>query len=70
MEKQNYECSNCKKSEYSTGEIRTTGSGISRFLNLQNNKFATVSCKNCGYTDFYKVDSGSKWGNVLDLFTN
>jgi predicted nucleic-acid-binding Zn-ribbon protein len=70
MEKQNYECKNCKQSEYLTGEIRTTGSGISRFLNLQNNKFVTVSCKNCGYTDLYKTDSGSKWGNVLDIFTN
>tara|TARA_A100001037_G_C14984331_1_gene559578 strand:+ start:611 stop:865 length:255 start_codon:yes stop_codon:yes gene_type:complete len=70
MNKQAYSCKNCPNTEYTTGEIRTTGSGISRFLNLQNNKFVTVTCNECGYTDLYKVDGSGKFGTILDLFTN
>ena len=65
-----YECSRCKTREAETGEIRTTGSGFSRFLNLQNHKFAYVSCGSCGYTDFYRVDSGGKGVALLDILTN
>ena len=66
---QAYSCIKCKGTEYKTGEIRTTGSGISRFLNLQNQKYATVSCMACGYTELYRLD-GSGLGNILDIFTN
>ena len=69
MTQQVFECAKCNSHEYSTGEIRTTGSGFSRFMNIQNQKYATVSCTNCGYTDLYKLD-GSGVGNVLDFFTN
>ncbi len=31
-----FECPKCLNSSYETGEIRTTGSGLSRFLDLQN----------------------------------
>jgi len=49
--------------------IRTTGSGITRFLNVQNQKYNTVSCTKCGYTELYRLDGGGL-GNILDLFTN
>ena len=39
METRQYSCTKCAGADYSAGEIRTTGSGISRFLNLQNQKF-------------------------------
>ncbi|MDA0596722.1 MAG: zinc ribbon domain-containing protein [Chloroflexi bacterium] len=45
----------------------TTGSGISRLFNLQNQKYQTVSCTKCGFTELYRLD-GSGFGNVLDLF--
>ena len=70
MDKQTYLCKNCPNTEYTTGEIRTTGSGLSRFLNLQNKKFVTVSCNECGYTDLYKADGSGKLGTILDIFTN
>ena len=68
MDRQAYICKNCPNTEYTTGEIRTTGSGISRFLNLQNKKFVTVSCNECGYTDLYKTDGSGKLGTILDIF--
>ena len=70
MSSQIYSCDKCSNTEYRTGQIRTTGSGISRFLNLQNQKYNTVSCEACGYTDIYRTDGGGVAGNILDLFTN
>ncbi len=69
MTQQAYSCAKCGGIQYTTGEIRTTGSGLSRFLNIQNQKYATISCQACGYTELYRRD-GSGFGNVLDFFTN
>lgn len=67
---QPYRCHKCDSSEYRTGELRTTGSGLTRFLNIQNQKYGTVSCADCGYTEIYRQDGAGKLGNILDLFTN
>jgi predicted nucleic-acid-binding Zn-ribbon protein len=69
MEQHQFSCTKCSGTEYKSGEIRTTGSGLSRFLNLQNQKFATFSCSNCGYTELFRVDGGGV-GNILDILTN
>ena len=69
MAKQTYSCMKCKGTEHRDGELRTTGAGISRFLNIQNQKYATVACVECGYTELYRLD-GSGIGNIVDLFTN
>ena len=42
-----YSCPKCVNNTYETGEIRTTGSGISRFLDIQNQKFAHITCDKC-----------------------
>ena len=70
MAKQSYSCGKCKSVEYRTGALRTTGSGISRFLNLQNQKYSTISCGQCGYTELYRMDGGSVAGNILDVLSN
>ena len=64
---QQYSCAKCGHTEHKDGEIRTTGSGLSRFFNIQHHKFTTVTCTQCGYTDLYK-SSGSGVGNIFDLF--
>ena len=65
-----YQCIKCPSTEATTGEIRTTGSGFSRFLNLQNQKYAALSCADCGYTEFYKQSGGGLAGNIFDELTN
>lgn len=70
MAKQQYSCVKCEATEYATGEIRTTGSGLSRFLNFQNQKFKTVSCANCGYTEVYRANAGGAVGNIFDILSN
>ena len=69
MKRQQYSCVKCGGTDYRSGELRTTGSGLSRFLNIQNQKYATVACTKCGYTDLYRLD-GSGFGNIIDFFTN
>ncbi|MQF82570.1 GTP-binding protein [SAR202 cluster bacterium AD-802-E10_MRT_200m] len=69
MASRTYSCTKCNNTQYKSGQIRTTGSGISRFLNIQNQKYATVACAACGYTELYRLD-GSGIGNIIDLFTN
>ena len=69
MELHQFSCIKCSGTEYKDGEIRTTGSGLSRFLNLQNQRFATLSCINCGYTEMYRMGGGGV-GNILDILTN
>lgn len=49
------------------GKIATTGAGLSRFFDFQHNEFHVVSCKECGYSEFYRAE-GSTTKNVLDLF--
>ena len=68
MARRAYSYTKCDGTRYKTGELRTTGSGISRFLNLQNQKYGTVSCEEYGYTELYRL-GGGRIGNILDLFT-
>ena len=69
-QRKSYECSKCNNSEAETGEIRTTGSGISRCLNLQNQKFGYMACGACGFTEFYRMDGGGKGMTILDIISN
>ena len=70
MGRQQHSCIKCQGTEYEAGEMRTTGAGLSRFLNLQNQKFATVSCVSCGYTEVYRLRAGGTLGNIFDILSN
>ena len=66
-----YKCSKCGGLEAETGQIRATGDGLSRYLNLQNHKFGYVACTNCGLCEFYRNNAKDKgWKNVLDIISN
>lgn len=60
-----YICDKCGHNEFEAGEFRATGKHA-RFFDVQNQKFATVSCKECGFTEIYKGDS-SMLGNIFDF---
>ena len=64
-----YKCLKCSCAEYAEGEIRAAGGFWTKIFNIQNRKFKTVSCKNCGYTEIYSK-RGNEAENVLDFFTN
>lgn len=69
MEHRNWKCPKCENRSFETDTIATTGSGFSRFFDLQNRKFATLSCNRCGYTELYKMRKAGTLSNILDLFT-
>jgi len=63
----NYVCPKCGGRKYELDEIRTTGGGLSKLLDVQNKKFTVVSCEKCKYSELYKA-STSMLGNIFDLF--
>jgi len=64
-----FECAKCGDNGYETDEITTTGSGFSKFFNVQNRKYTAVTCRNCSFTEFYKGKT-STLGNIIDFFGN
>jgi predicted nucleic-acid-binding Zn-ribbon protein len=62
-----YVCAKCQNTAFETDEFRATGGNFAKFFDVQNKKFMTVSCTQCGYTEIYKGDT-SKLGNILDFF--
>ena len=60
-------CPKCGHGDASVGSISTTGSGLSKMFDIQTNKFRTVTCTNCGYTELYR-DMGSSGSDLVDVF--
>ena len=69
MQHENWSCPKCNHKECEIGEIRVTGSFWTKIFNVQNKKYASVSCSKCFYTEFYKGQSSSRIANVFDFFT-
>jgi len=69
MEKREYVCPKCGNKQYEVDEIRTTGSFLAKIFDVQNKKFAVISCTHCGYSELYKRRTSS-FGNIVDFFTN
>ncbi len=62
-----WQCPKCACHEYEKGQFAaTSGKWFSKVFDIQNRKFATISCKNCHFTEIYKT-SKSKLGDVLDF---
>ncbi len=64
----NFSCAKCRSTQYQAGQVHMTGGFWSRMFNLQTNRFTTMSCVQCGYTEMYKK-MGSKLQNVADFIS-
>ena len=69
MEHKNWRCPKCDGKEFEPGRMAATGGGLSRFFNIQNKKFTTLTCTTCMYTEIYRTET-SALSNVLDFFGN
>ena len=69
MQNLNFRCPKCSNAEYEIGQFRATGGFLTKIFDIQSQRFATVTCARCRYTEIYKADT-SMLGNVFDLFTN
>jgi predicted nucleic-acid-binding Zn-ribbon protein len=64
-------CTKCRSSGATVKSLAMTGTGISRLLDFQHNRYVFASCNNCGYSEVYNLDilKGRKdeVGNILDI---
>ena len=67
-------CSKCSNHGAAVEKLAMSGTGISRFLEIQPYRFAFASCKNCGYTEVYNLktlEGKDDLGTLFDiLFAN
>ena len=69
MQHSNWQCPKCENTEYETDQFAATGGGLTKFFNIQNKKYLTVTCNACRFTEIYKTDTSTA-GNILDFFGN
>ena len=67
MAGQEYVCPKCGGTEYETDQFQATGGFLTRLFDVQNKRFLTVSCTNCGYTDLFKGRGSTTTENILDF---
>lgn len=65
----NYTCPKCGNTSYEIGEFRATGGFLTKIFDIQSQRYSTVTCSRCKYTEIYKAHS-STLGNIFDFFTN
>lgn len=58
-------CPKCGGTETEMDSIATSGTGLSKFFDVQNRSFTVVTCVNCGYSELYRKQSS---GDLADLF--
>ncbi len=61
-----FTCPKCNNTNYDKGQFQATGSTLSKIFDVQTEKFATVTCTECGYTEIYKRTT-SKGSNIADF---
>lgn len=66
QQKIQYVCPKCGCSRYEHDQFQATGGNFARLFDIQNKKFITVSCEQCGYTELYKQPQDGTM-NVLDF---
>ena len=69
MERQQFSCTKCGCNQYISDQFQATGGNFAKLLDIQNKKFITVSCVNCGYTELYRANTSTGM-NILDFLTN
>lgn len=66
MNQKQYVCEKCGCQSYEHDQFQATGGNFSKIFDVQNKKFVTISCRDCGFTELYKAKSSTGW-NVLDF---
>ena len=67
---QQFQCPKCKNTGAKVDKLAMSGTGLSRFMDVQLNKFAFVSCLNCGFTEVYNLKTLEKrdgFGDLIDI---
>ncbi|MBN2554818.1 MAG: hypothetical protein JXA97_02670 [Anaerolineales bacterium] len=65
-----FQCPKCQHHGARVEKLAMSGTGLSRFMEIQAHRYAFVSCTNCGYTEVYdlKTLKGSdNLGTLLEI---
>ena len=66
MDRIQYVCPKCGYQTYYTDQLQATGGNLAKLFDVQNKRFITVSCTNCGYTELYRQQNDTGM-DILDL---
>lgn len=66
QERRNYVCPKCGNTQYESDQFQATGGNFAKIFDVQNKKFITLSCTQCGFTELYKAQTDSGM-NILDF---
>lgn len=66
MNQQQYMCPKCGCMHYESDQFQATGGNFAKLFDIQNKKFITVSCAQCGFTELYR-DTHNDGSNILDF---
>ena len=66
MERQQYVCPKCGNMHYESDQFQATGGNFAKVFDIQNKKFATVTCTRCGFTELYKRMNSDGW-DIIDF---
>jgi len=66
MEKKQYVCPKCGNTHFTEDKIQATGGNFAKLFDVQNKKFITISCTQCGYTELFKTENSSGM-DILDF---
>ena len=69
LEKRQYVCPKCGNQHYESDQFQATGGNFAKIFDVQNKRFVTITCTNCGYTELYRSDTDAVW-NIFDFLTN
>lgn len=61
-----YVCPKCGNQHYEADRFQATGGNFARIFDVQNKRFTTVSCTQCGYTELYRA-MGDGTMDVIDF---
>lgn len=68
-QKRQFLCPKCGCTSFESDQFQATGGNFAKIFDVQNKKFITVSCIQCGYTELYRSETTSGW-NILDFLTD
>ena len=66
MEQMQYVCPKCGCLHYEHDQFQATGGNFAKLFDIQNKRFITVSCAQCGYTELYRA-AGDRGMDILDF---
>ncbi len=64
-------CAKCHSTGAEVKSLAMSGTGLSKLLDIQHNRYVFASCENCGFTEVYNLDilAGKRDDalNILDV---